>query len=171
MVHQRFIRSLKDRSNTNKFTLIASALMLEIQVLNTKMRQRSRSCRLLCERRLRGIALIFLLFTFANIVFPPPCSEASDCVAKETTLSGSQLNDDQQEKNRTYLADNDSSSDRSPCEHCSDEDCCFGCAHMLTMPASTGDVGSNSRSQSEILSKLFVPTPPLRLTDHPPRFA
>jgi len=117
------------------------------------------------------MALSFSLFTFANIVFPPPCSEASDCIAKQTIQSASQRNVDQQVEIHTYLADKDLNSDPSPDEHCNDEDCCFGCAHMLMMPALTGAVGLDLRSQSEIPSKLFVLTPPLRLTDHPPRFA
>jgi hypothetical protein len=56
----------------------------------------------------------FLLFTFANIVFPPPCSEASDCIATEMSVSFSLKDDDKPVKSESYLADNDLGSDRSP---------------------------------------------------------
>jgi len=145
--------------------------MLEIQVFEHKMRRSSHRCRLLNEGLLRGMALSFLLFTFANIVFPPPCSEASDCIATEMTLSVSLKEDDKPVRTQSYLGDKDLGSDRSDHQHCSDEDCCFGCAHVLAIQTITVIAASDLRSSDEIPSNVFVPTPPLSLTDHPPRFA
>ena len=134
------------------------------------MRRGLHSGPLLNERFLRGMALFFLLFTFADIAFPPPCSEATECVATSSVISTPEANHHKTVNPGALVADDDFGSDRLPDQQCGDEDCCFGCAHMLSIAAITGVVVVDLRSPGTIPSDAFVPTPPLRLTDHPPRF-
>jgi len=135
------------------------------------MRRRLHSGPLLGERFLRGMALFFLFFTFADIAFPPPCSEATECAAASSTASAPRKNYDKTVNALALVANDDLCPSRSPDQQCGDEDCCFGCAHMLSISVITGAVVFDLRSQGAIPSALFVPAPPIRLTDHPPRFA
>jgi hypothetical protein len=114
------------------------------------------------------MALFFLLFTLADVVFPPPCSD--DC-ATHRSVSTSEANYDNTVNATTLVANDAPCPKRSPDRQCGDEDCCFGCAHMLSINAFTGIVVFDLKSRSAIPSAVFVPAPPLRLTDHPPRLA
>jgi hypothetical protein len=65
---------------------------------------------------------------------------------------------------------NDSRSDRSPESECRDEDCCFGCAHVLSSAAVSAVAVFDMKSIFVGAAQQFIPEPPLRTTYHPPRF-
>jgi hypothetical protein len=114
------------------------------------------------------MALFFLLFTFTNIVFPPPCSD--DC-ATHSNVSTAGANYDKTVNAMALVANDDLCPNRSSDQRCGDEDCCFGCAHLLSITAVTSVVVFDIRSSGAIPASDFLPTPPLRLTYHPPRVA
>jgi hypothetical protein len=122
---------------------------------------------LLSERLFRGVALFFLLFSLANTVFPPPCSD--DC-AMHRIESTPVASYDQSVIATAVVASDAPSPNPPPERHCGDEDCCFGCAHML-ISTITGVAVYDLKSPDAIPSTVFLPAPAVRLTDHPPRFA
>ena len=101
------------------------------------MRRGTHSGPLLSEGLLRGMALFFLLFTLADTVFPPPCSD--DCTT-HSSVSATGANDTMTVNATALVANDDPCPNRSPDRQCGDEDCCFGCAHMLSINAITGVV-------------------------------
>ena len=121
------------------------------------------------ERRLRGMALLLLLFTVADISFLAPCSETNEILPAASPLAVQRI--------RTGVGDHteamgtsDSPSDQSPEKGCCDEDCCFLCAHALSPTVVTEVAVVEMKSLSITRADRFVPEPPLRSTYHPPRF-
>ena len=120
------------------------------------------------EHLLRGMAFFFLLFTVADVAFPPPCSETNEIPAQRLSV----------QRTRSGVADHtaavgtsDSRSDQSPEKGCCDEDCCFACAHVLPAVAINEVAVFDMTSTSVTMADRFVPEPPLRSTYRPPRFA
>lgn len=119
------------------------------------------------KRRLRGMALFFLLFTVADISFLAPCSEtnvlpaASPLAVQRISTGGAEHTE--------AISTSDSPSDQSPEKGCCDEDCCFLCAHALSPTAVTEVAVVEMKSLSITPADRFVPEPPLRSTYHPPR--
>ena len=120
------------------------------------------------ERLLRGMAFFFLLFTVANVAFPPPCSETNEVPAQRLSVQeiSAGLAD-----HHDAVGSNDSRSDQSPEKGCCDEDCCFACAHALSAVPVTEVAVFDMKSTSVVMADRFVPEPPLRSTYHPPRSA
>jgi hypothetical protein len=123
----------------------------------------------LSERLLRGPAVFFLLFTFADVAFPPPCSEMNDGLSAARQVSAQGRGGDVSDHSKA-VGSNDSRSDQSPERGCCDEDCCFGCAHVLPTVAFTEVAVFDMESTSVVTVDQFMPEPPLRGTYHPPRF-
>ncbi|HLE63258.1 MAG TPA: hypothetical protein VI750_08970 [Pyrinomonadaceae bacterium] len=122
------------------------------------------------ERLLRGLALFFLLFTFANVSFPPPCSEINEGLSATQQLSIQGTSADVADYSEA-VSTNSFPSDQSPEKGCCDEDCCFACAHVLSAIAVTEVAVFDMKSLFLMTSDRFMPEPPLRSTYHPPRFA
>lgn len=122
------------------------------------------------ERLLRGMAFFFLLFTVADVAFPPPCSETNEIPSAAQRLSVQGLSAGVADHTEA-VGSNDSRSDQSPEKGCCDEDCCFACAHVLSAVAVTEVAVLDMKSASVMTADRFMPEPPLRSTYHPPRFA
>jgi hypothetical protein len=122
------------------------------------------------ERLLRGMAMFFLLFTVADVSFPPPCSETSGGLSATQQFSVQGTSTDVGDHSDA-VSTNDSRSDQSPERGCCDEDCCFACAHVLSAMAVTELVVLDMKSLSTTTIERFMPEPPLRSTYHPPRVA
>lgn len=124
------------------------------------------------ERLLRGMALFFLLFTVADVAFPPPCSETNEIeipsAAQRLSVQG--ISADVADHTEA-VGTSDSRSDQSPEKGCCDEECCFACAHVLSAIAVTEVAVLDMKSPSVMPEDEFMPEPPLRSTYHPPRSA
>ena len=121
-------------------------------------------------RVVRSIAVLFLLFTFTDILFPPPCSETLECLAVTGRVLMSSTTDAEDFNAETVVAGKDSDSRQLPDQNCRDEDCCFGCAHILSSVSVTGVTVFDMRSMFTSTVHQFMPEPPLGTTYHPPRF-
>lgn len=121
------------------------------------------------ERRLRGMALFFLLFTIADISFLGPCSE-TNVLPAASPLAVQRISTGVADHSEV-MGISDSPSNQSPEKGCCDEDCCFLCAHALSPIAVTEVAVVEMKSLSITPPDRFVPEPPLRSTYHPPRFA
>ena len=122
------------------------------------------------ERLLRGMAVFFLLFTVADIAFPPACCETSEIPSSAQRLSVQGISADATEHIEA-VGTSDSRSDESSESGCCDEDCCFLCAHVLSPIPMTQVAVLDVRSLSIMPAGQFTPEPPLRSTYHPPRSA
>lgn len=118
------------------------------------------------ERLLRGMALLFLLFTISDVTFPPACCERNEIPSVQLlSVQGTKTD------YREAVGTRDSGSDQSSERGCCDEDCCFLCAHVLSPIPVTEIAVLDIKSRSITPEDQFVPEPPLRSTFHPPRFA
>jgi len=121
-------------------------------------------------RLLRGMAPLFLLFTIADVTFPPACCETNEIPSSVQTLLFQGIKADATE-HMEAVGSNDSGSDQSSERGCCDEDCCFLCAHVLS-PIPVSEVAVlDIKSRFITHADQFMPEPPLRSTFHPPRFA
>ena len=114
------------------------------------------------------MAVFFLLFTFADLAFPPPCSELEENPSAARQVSAQGIGADMMEHSQA-VGTNDSRSDPSPERGCCDEDCCFGCAHVLFALTVTEVVVFDLKSTFVIAMDQFIPEAPLGSTYHPPR--
>jgi hypothetical protein len=116
----------------------------------------------LTERLQRGMALLFLLFIVADVIFPPACCETNEIPssAQRFSLRGT-----------SAVGASDSGSDQSSERECCDEDCCFLCAHVLSAIPVTEVSVADLKSRFITHADQFMREPPLRSTYHPPRFA
>ena len=135
----------------------------------------SLSCtRLVISRRLiRGIALMFLIYTAMDLAAPGVCrgealgdgrpglvAAAKRSTNKTTTTSIGQ------KESKTNQPTNE------PSQRPSDDDDCFCCcSHVIPGTVIVGVAVTDVRSPSAFLESLSVPSPPLARTFHPPRFA
>ena len=117
------------------------------------------------ERLLRGMALLFLLFTIADVIFPPACCERNEIPSSVQVIKA-----DARDHMET-VGTTDSGSDQSSERGCCDEDCCFLCAHVLSPMPVTEVAVVDLKSRSITPAQQFMPDPPLTNTFHPPRFA
>jgi hypothetical protein len=118
---------------------------------------------------IRRLTLFFLLFVCADIVFPPQCCEAMNSVAVRTTLSVSAFKIAAVGQSQDIGASDDCRPGTSPEEARCDEDCCFGCAHMLAPIAFSGVAVLDMTSSRGIMTDQTVGDPSLEGPDHPPR--
>jgi hypothetical protein len=111
------------------------------------------------------VAFLFLLFMCADIAFPPPCARASE----RSAVNSAPLVEVLAVSNSAPV--NECRSSPSPEETCRDEDCCFGCAHLLPAVA-LSDLGFfDAQTVSPFFVNRQVLSPPLQGPYHPPRFA
>jgi hypothetical protein len=121
------------------------------------------------ERLLRGIAFLFLLFTIADVTFPPACCE-TDEIPSSLHSRSAQVKPDATDHTEA-VGTSDSGSEQSSETGCCDEDCCFLCAHVLSPIPVTEVAVMDLKSWSITPVHQLMPEPPLRSTFHPPRFA
>ena len=122
------------------------------------------------EGLLRGMALFFLVFTIADVTFPPSCCETNEIPSSRQLLTLQGISADVTEHIEAVGA-RKSRSDESSERGCCDEDCCFLCAHLLSPFPVIQVTVLDVRSLSTIPADRFMPEPPLGSTYHPPRSA
>jgi len=121
----------------------------------------------------RGVAIFFVLFAVADIVFPEYCRETAQKHSAESSASvlvSNGKNDGTQRITATSVS-NDSRQDQ-PTENAPHEGDCLGCcAHMLP-GTSFAKVSTPELKSSPIsIEPSSLPTSPLRSLFHPPRLA
>ena len=120
-------------------------------------------------RVVRGLALLFLLFTLVDIAFPPACCENAE-VLSAARGNAAQMGTGTADQETIRPTSSQSGSKQSPDKNCCDEDCCLFCAHMLPAKAVATEFVLDLNSASLILNEPLIPSPSLDATYHPPRF-
>ena len=116
----------------------------------------------------RGIAVFFLLFTFADISSPHLCCEELDGLAESAAL-GAMVNVPVFDYGTTAIV-NDQSRPQQPAKPTSSEEDCFCCcSHVLPGLSFTVPVLHFKALQADPQPDC-LPTPPLSALYHPPRF-
>lgn len=121
----------------------------------------------------RVIAIFFLLYTGADLASPQLCNE------KLVNLSSIQVSVPTIERaigatrTMTLVASSDNSQPHRPSDQTpdKDDDCFCCCAHVLPGVIVANVVVFDLRTSSFVLEHSSVPSPPLRGTFRPPRFA
>jgi hypothetical protein len=119
-----------------------------------------------------GLAVFFLLFVGVDIICPPDCCERLDNLSASSSIPAQDKRADSATNLRVAGEDvHRSPSDQSPDKNQCDDDCCFGCAHMLPTISFSSIAVIDLKSPANILAGEHLPSPPLQSTYHPPRFA
>jgi hypothetical protein len=120
-------------------------------------------------RIVRGLAVLFLLFTLIDIASPPTCCENAEllsAVRENYSRSVGQARD----QDKTIPISSQSRSEQSPDKSCCDEDCCLFCAHMLPVKELGAELVLDLNSPSVVFTVASIPSPSLDTAYHPPRF-
>lgn len=133
------------------------------------MRSASNMDRLRRPRIIRGLALLFLLFTLVDILCPPACCENAELLSAARD-SYSRLAAGAGDEVSSVAVSSQSGTEHSPDKDCCDEDCCLLCAHMLPVKALGSEFVLVMKSPLLVLNDALVLSPPLDATYHPPRF-
>ena len=121
------------------------------------------------RRIVRGLAVLFLLFTLVDIASPPACCENTELLSAARDNSA-QLIAAAGEQDTSVPISSKSGSEQLPDKGCSDEDCCLFCAHMLPVKVLATEFVLDRNSPSLVLNQTLIPSPSLDTTYHPPRF-
>jgi hypothetical protein len=117
----------------------------------------------------RGLAVLFLLFTFVDIASPPACCENAELLGaarEDYSRSVGEVRD----HDEVIPISSRSGSEHSPDKNCCDEDCCLFCAHMLPVKALGAELVLDLNPSSVVFNDAPIPSPSLDTTYHPPRF-
>lgn len=121
----------------------------------------------------RGVAVFFVLFAFADIVFPEYCREAvarTPIESRASVIVSSSEEDGTQPITVTFFS-SESRQDQ-PTESAPHEGDCLGCcAHVLPVTIFTKVSIPELKSPSIQIETSSLPTSPLRSPYHPPRLA
>jgi hypothetical protein len=126
------------------------------------------------RRLIRGIALLFLIYTAMDIASPELCrGETLGDLGQTLVAMGSPqlLDNDSSNGPRIAASDNQPTNESSE-QPSGDDDCCFCCcSHVLPGTVIANVAVTDLRSSVTFLEYLSVPSPPLARTFHPPRSA
>jgi hypothetical protein len=120
-------------------------------------------------RIVRGLAVLFLLFTLLDIASPPACCENAELLSAAHDNYSRSVAEAPNQDTSTPIS-SESGSEQSPEKNCCDEDCCLFCVHMLPVKALGAELVLDLNSPSAVLNEAFIPSPSLDATYHPPRF-
>jgi len=125
------------------------------------------------HRLIRGIALLFLVYTAMDIVLPDLCrGETPRDVRQESVDVNASRFIDKLSSIGPRIEASDNLPTNEPSEQPSDDDCCFCCSsHVLPGTIITSMSVTDVSSATTFLHCLSVASPPLARTFHPPRSA
>jgi hypothetical protein len=126
------------------------------------------------RRLIRGIALLFLVYTAMDIASPELCrGETLGDSGQESIPVGAPRLIDELSATISCIEASDSQRTNEPSEQPSgDDDCCFCCcSHVLPGTVIANPAVTDLRSSVTVLQYLSVSSPPLAPEFHPPRFA
>ena len=120
-------------------------------------------------RIVRGLAVLFLLFTLIDIASPPACCENAELLsAARDNYSRSVA--EARDQDKVIPITSQSGSEQSQDRNCCDEDCCLFCAHMLPVNALGAELVLDLNPPSVVFNEAPIPSPSLDTTYEPPRF-
>ena len=123
------------------------------------------------RRLFRATALLFLLYTGVDLVFPQICAE--EPVGAATTQSFERSGEVKTANRSTVASFGTSEGTRNqqgsevPCR---DEDCFCCCAHVMPSPLFVEPSTADSNLGKGLRPRLSIISAPLNTPDHPPRF-
>lgn len=121
------------------------------------------------QRVMRGIAILFLVYTAADLADPQMCSEeAISLTSAQVSISHGA---DAKPTAIATTADDDSSRDQYPNPESQDEDCFCCCAHIVPgIPFVTPNV-LELKSAFHMQTEAVTPPSELETPHRPPRFS
>ena len=123
-------------------------------------------------RLVRAIALLFLVHTGADLVFPQLCSEEPVGIVMNQSFSVAEDPvGDYQVVAASVPRSNESSENPRREDPPKDEDCFCCCSHVLPGTITAAIAVTDIRSHVTRVEYLSVLSPPLARAFHPPRFA
>ena len=121
------------------------------------------------RRLFRATALLFLLYTGVDLVFPQICSEEPvGAATKQSVPASSGINADFRLAVDVSKESRHEQNSEVPCR---DEDCFCCCAHVMPSPLFVEPSVADSNLGNGINRNLSLISAPLNTPDHPPRFA
>ena len=128
------------------------------------------------QQLFRGIVLLFLIYTAVELAFPQFCREkvigilgpGSEAFASERLREPSVTFSQRVIRNRETTSPGFPNEDR---EIPSDEDCFCCCGHVMPSPEFVNPDATQLALLPSLQIRISIPTAPLRLPYHPPRFA
>lgn len=123
-------------------------------------------------RVVRGLAVFFLLFTSADIALPQYfCEEEVGGIPLSRALPADATERDLVASVSSVSSSKDSRPEAPDREAPHEEDCFCCCAHVLPGLILSSVGASDASSSADLLPSDSLPSPPLRGTYRPPRFA
>jgi hypothetical protein len=117
----------------------------------------------------RGLAVLFLLFTLVDIASPPACCENAELLSAARD-NHSWSSAEARDEAKTIPISSESGSEQSPDKSCCDEDCCLFCAHMLPVKTLGTEPVLDLNSPLVVFNEASIPSPSVDAIYHPPRF-
>lgn len=118
-------------------------------------------------RFVRVIAILFLLYTGADLTVPQFCGEEMGIPKFTQTIASADSS-----SRAAFATSEKNSREDPPSERShSDEDCFCCCAHVLPGHATAMVANSELKSTLAALQKIDLASPSLQSPYHPPRFA
>ena len=115
----------------------------------------------------RAVALFFVVFIFADILFSPPCSEQFELLGIPL-INVEESRADLSDKITRYISAPNSQNEQPSQSELPDDDCLSWCPHVLTNLPFKVTV-QNMTALTTTQTMLFLPSPPPQSTFHPPR--
>jgi hypothetical protein len=117
---------------------------------------------------LRVIAMLFLLHSGVDMLFPQLCNE-EPFGGSFTRLEAT--NDREVGKAFAVDGSNESPDDQSPDRQHSDEDCFCCCTHVMPSPVFASPDNAELAISRTAVARIFIPSAPSENPYHPPRLA
>ena len=123
-------------------------------------------------RLVRTVALLFLLHTGADLVFPQLCSEEPVGIAmNQPVVATSEAKSNYQSFAIGLPSSNQSSEMPGSEDPPRDEDCFCCCTHVMPSPLFVDPGVADANLGKSIQPNVSLASAPLNTPDHPPRFA
>jgi hypothetical protein len=121
------------------------------------------------SRLLRVIAMLFLLHSAADMLFPQLCSE-EELFGASFNSASTATNDRDVLTAFVVNRSNESPDDQAPDQQHREEDCFCCCAHVMPSPVFANPATDLPLSRS-VAHRVFLPSAPSDNPYHPPRLA
>jgi hypothetical protein len=155
------------RISSNNFDVFRVGVLKPTTVIGMKMGLDIREFRR--SRLLRVIAMLFLLHSAADMLFPQLCSEEELFGASFNSASTATNDRDLRETFAVHRL-NESPGDQNPDQQHREEDCFCCCAHVMPSPVFANPAADLPLSRS-VARRVFLPSAPSDNPYHPPRLA